>query len=58
MKRAKSELWAKGKMPFDPAAFEIQQVWYQSKDKTLVPMFLFHKKGLKVEGSNPILLTG
>ena len=58
VKRAKSEVWAKSKVPFDPAAFEIQQVWYQSKDKTLVPMFLFHNKGLKMEGSNPVLLTG
>src|SRR5439155_1554380 len=58
VKRAKSEVWAKSKVPFDHAAFEIQQVWYQSKDKTLVPMFLFHNKGLKMEGSNPVLLTG
>jgi len=56
--RAKSDIWAKAKVPFDTAAFDIQQVWYESKDKTRVPMFLFHKKGLKIDGSNPVLLTG
>jgi prolyl oligopeptidase len=56
--QAKSEVWATAKVPFDSSAFEIQQVWYQSKDKTRVPMFLFHKKGLKIDGSNPVLLTG
>src|SRR5882762_5298967 len=58
VKQAKSEVWAKDKVPFDSAAFGIQQVWYESKDKTRVPMFLFHKKGLKIDGSNPVLLTG
>ena len=58
VKQAKSEVWAKDKVPFDSAAFEIEQVWYESKDKTRVPMFLFHKKGLKIDGSNPVLLTG
>jgi prolyl oligopeptidase len=56
--QAKSGVWARGKAPFDTAAFELQQVWYESKDKTRVPMFLFHKKGLKIDGSNPVLLTG
>jgi prolyl oligopeptidase len=58
VKQAKSEVWASVKPPFDFTAFEIQQVWYESKDKTRVPMFLFHKKGLKMDGSNPVLLTG
>jgi prolyl oligopeptidase len=58
VKQAKSEVWASGKVPFDSAAFEIEQVWFASKDKTRIPMFLFHKKGLKLDGSNPVLLTG
>jgi prolyl oligopeptidase len=33
--------------------FEVKQIWYESKDKTRVPMFLFYKKGLKLDGSNP-----
>jgi prolyl oligopeptidase len=58
VKQARSEVWARDKVPLDSSAFEIEQVWYPSKDKTRIPMFLFHKKGLKLDGSNPVLLTG
>jgi prolyl oligopeptidase len=52
-------LWAKVDAPaIDPAAYEVQQQWYQSKDGTRVPMFLVHKKDLKKDGDNPTLLTG
>jgi prolyl oligopeptidase len=57
-KTGKSSTWAATKAPFDANAFEIEQVWYESKDKTRVPMFLFHRKGLKKDGSNPVILTG
>jgi prolyl oligopeptidase len=57
VKQAKLDLWAKDNVPFDSAGFEIEQVWYPSKDKTRIPMFLFHKKGLKMDGANPVLLT-
>ena len=55
---AKSEVWARDKAQIDSSALGIEQVWYPSKDKTRIPMFLFHKKGLKLDGSNPVLLTG
>lgn len=55
---AKSDVWARDKALIDTSAFEIEQVWYPSKDQTRIPMFLFHKKGLKLDGSNPVLLTG
>jgi prolyl oligopeptidase len=58
VKAAKSEVWARDKAPFDSSAFDVEQVWYESKDKTRIPMFLVHKKGLKLDGSNPVLLTG
>ena len=58
VKQGKTEPWASSKAPFDSSAFELEQVWFTSKDKTRVPMFLFHKKGLKLDGSNPVLLTG
>ena len=50
-------IWAKPNVPVDAAAFEVKQVWYESKDKTRVPMFLFYKKGLELDGSNPALMT-
>lgn len=36
--------------------FETEQVFYSSKDGTKVPMFLVHKKGIKLDGSHPTLL--
>lgn len=58
VKQAGSEVWARNDVPLDSSAFDIEQVWYESQDKTRSPMFLFHKKGLKRDGSNPVLLTG
>lgn len=43
---------------FDPTLYQTTQVFYESKDGTAVPMFLTHKKGLKLDGSNPTLLYG
>jgi len=55
----KTSLWDKVSTPgVDPSAFEVRQVWYTSKDGTKVPMFVFHKKGLQLDGKNPTLLTG
>ena len=50
-------VWAKPGVPVDASEFEVKQIWYESKDKTRVPMFLFYKKGLKLDGSNPALMT-
>jgi prolyl oligopeptidase len=44
--------------PVNSADFNVEQVWYTSKDGTRVPMFLLYKKGLQRNGSNPTLLTG
>ncbi len=54
----KTALWDKLNAPIDPSAYEVKQVWYASKDGTRVPMFLFHKKGVELNGQNPTLLTG
>lgn len=35
-----------------------EQIFFTSKDGTKVPMFLTYKKGLKKDGSNPVLLYG
>jgi prolyl oligopeptidase len=50
-------VWAKPAVPIDASQFEVKQVWYESKDKTKIPMFLFSKKGVKLDGSNPVLMT-
>jgi len=55
----RTSLWDKVETPgIDPSAYEVKQVWYTSKDGTKVPMFIFHKKGLPLNGKNPALLTG
>jgi prolyl oligopeptidase len=54
-----TSLWDKVDAPgIDPSAYEAKQVWCVSKDGTKVPMFVFHKKGLPLDGKNPTLLTG
>jgi prolyl oligopeptidase len=45
-------------LKFDPTDFEESQVTYTSKDGTPVTMFLVHKKGLELDGSNPTYLYG
>ncbi|MCL6452253.1 MAG: prolyl oligopeptidase family serine peptidase [Alicyclobacillus sp.] len=45
-------------MDFPVDAYETVQVFYPSKDGTRVPMFLTHRKGLALDGNNPVLLTG
>ena len=53
----KSTLFRQPEIPgFTPANYETKQVFYTSKDNTRVPMFVVHKKGLKLDGRNPTLL--
>ena len=54
----KTSEWVKIKAPIDTAAYQVEQVWFNSKDGTRVPMFLVSKKGLKRNGKNPTLLSG
>jgi prolyl oligopeptidase len=59
LKDSSTSLWTKVDAPsIDPAAYEVAQEWFNSKDGTRVPMFLVHKKGLVKNGKNPTLLTG
>ncbi len=43
---------------FDPSGYETKQLFFTSKDGTRVPMFVTHKKGLRLDGSNPTYLYG
>jgi len=56
IKTGESKLFNKAELKFNPDDFVTKQVWYNSKDGTKVPMFIVHKKGLKMDGSNPTLL--
>ncbi|WP_236687118.1 prolyl oligopeptidase family serine peptidase [Ornithinibacillus californiensis] len=51
-------LFAQSDLPIELDAFETNQVFYTSKDGTKVPMFLTHRKGLELNGENPVILYG
>lgn len=53
-----SEIWEKSSIEIDPSSMEIKQVWFESTDSAVVPMFVVHKKGIKLDGTNPTLLSG
>lgn len=53
-----SEVYKKSEVEFDPEKYESEQVFYNSKDGTRIPMILTYKKGLKKSGDNPTYLYG
>ncbi len=54
----KATVWDRSKVPFDADKYEVKQVFYTSKDGTRVPMFIAGRKGLKMDGTAPLLMTG
>jgi prolyl oligopeptidase len=51
-----SSEYYKPTIDFDPSQYVEKQEWFTSKDGTKVPVFVVHKKGLKMDGQNPTLL--
>ena len=51
-----STIYRQPKVDFNPDDYETKQVFYASKDGTKIPMFITHKKGLKLDGNNPTYL--
>ena len=51
-----SHLYIKPEVNFDPELFESQQVFYNSKDGTRIPMIITYRKGMELNGNNPTLL--
>lgn len=58
MTTGKSTIFREPKVDFNPANYVTKQVFYKSKDGTKVPLFITHKKGLKLDGNNPTYLYG
>jgi prolyl oligopeptidase len=53
-----SRVFRQPELKFRPDDYEVRQVFYRSKDGTRVPMFIAHKKGLRLDGARPTLLYG
>ncbi len=58
LKNNSYELYQAPKLDFNSEDFITEQLFFQSKDGTKVPMFITYKKGLKREGNNPVYLYG
>ncbi|OWK72620.1 prolyl oligopeptidase family protein [Pedobacter sp. AJM] len=54
--KATSSLYKKSELKLNTDNYETSQVFYPSKDGTKVPMFIVHKKGIKLDGNNPVYL--
>ena len=54
----KSELFRAPQVDFDPDDYLVKQVRYTSKDGTVAPMFIVHKKDTILDGNNPTWLYG
>ncbi|MBE9142802.1 prolyl oligopeptidase family serine peptidase [Planktothrix mougeotii] len=53
-----STIYRQANVDFNPDEYETQQIFYPSKDGTLIPMFITAKKGIELNGNNPTILYG
>ncbi len=58
MVTGQSSIYKQPDVDFNPDEYETKQIFYSSKDGTQVPMFIVHKKGIRLDGTNPTLLYG
>ncbi len=58
LESGESTLFRASEVKFDASGYTTSQVFFTSKDGTRVPMFVSHKKDLKLDGNNPCYLYG
>lgn len=58
LEEKKLEKFFSSQHEINPSDFEIKQVFYSSNDGTKIPMYVVHKKGIELNGSNPTFLYG
>lgn len=54
----KFEIYRKTNNPISPDDYVVKQEWCESKDGTKVPMFIFHRKDMSADKTNPAILYG
>jgi prolyl oligopeptidase len=58
LETGQTSVWREARTDFDASQYETKQVFYPSMDGTKIPMFITHKKGLRLDGSAPGWLYG
>ena len=58
LETGESTVYKQPKTAFDLSDMVSEQVFFPSKDGTRIPMFITHKKDIKLDGSNPVYLYG
>lgn len=58
LETGRSTEFFKPKVDADLSQYDVEQVFFISKDGTKVPMFIVHKKNIVLDGTNPTLLYG
>ncbi len=53
-----STVFKQPQLKFNAADFETRRVFVTSKDGTKVPMFVTHRRGMKLDGNNPTIMYG
>jgi len=52
------ELHRQDTVRFNPENFAVEQVWFESRDQTRIPMFLLHQRGIERDGNNAAVIHG
>lgn len=58
IEKNESVLYRSPQIDFNSDEFITQQLFFESKDGTQIPMFITHKKGLELNSNNPVYLYG
>ncbi len=51
-----SDVFKRSEVDFEPSDYVVEQVFYNSKDGTRVPMFIAHRTDVEIDGNRPTLL--
>ncbi|MEI8280526.1 MAG: prolyl oligopeptidase family serine peptidase, partial [Bacteroidota bacterium] len=53
-----SKVYKQPNVKFEPSNYQSEQVFYTSRDGSKIPMILTHKRGMELNGKNPVMLYG